>query len=178
VAEIASLIISNNSPINPQVVTLTGTGTGTSALPDLLINTKVKAKTFVGGGIYDPPVRQGISKKVKHGKTGVFYVAVQNNGTTLDSFRIQGAGDSTGFTVKYFLGAKGVTDITSNVVAGVYSTASIAPGAITGDATMIRVVVTVDKTVVKGQSRDLQISGSSNSNLSKTDAVHGVVLVN
>jgi hypothetical protein len=174
----AVLTIRDNATSGANTVTLTGTGM--SVQPNLLISTKVTAKTFVGSHIYDPTgtnSTQVVTQSVKRGKKGVFYVAIQNDGNTADSFRIQGAGDSTGFTVKYYLGASGNFDITSAVLAGTFSTPKMAAGAITGDATMIRMEVTVSRTAAKGTRRNVLVSGSSNTDSSKADAVQAVVQV-
>ena len=178
VAATASVVISNNSPINPRFVTLTGTGTSTR--PDLLISTKTKAKTFVGNHVYDPPAIQTITKSVKHGKKGVFYVAVQNDGNTAGPFRIVESEISTNLiTVKYFLGAKAkdAVDITSAVEGAGYTTASLAPGAITGDATMIRMEVTVSTNATKGTIPYVKVSGFSNPDSGTSDTVEAQVLV-
>jgi hypothetical protein len=173
----ASLIISNNSSINPKVVTLTGGGAASQ--PDLLISTKVKAKTFVGNHIQNSTgASQTVDQSVKRGRKGVFYVAIQNAGNIPGSFRIQGTGDdpTAGFTVKYFLGTKGKTDITSSMENGGYFT-SLGAGAITGDTGMIRVEVTVSRTAVKNTRTTVLVSGFASNDSSKSDTVQAVVNV-
>ena len=172
----AVLTISGNTDSGVSTVSLTGTGL--KVQPDLLISTKVKSKTFIGNQIYGTTgASEATTDTVKRGKKGVFYLAVQNDGSVADSFRIQGAGDSTGFTVKYYYGAKGDLDITDAVVAGTFSTSTLNAGHVTGDATMIRVEVVVDKTVAKGARRNVLVSGYSNTDGSKVDAVQAVVVV-
>jgi hypothetical protein len=172
----AVLTIEDSATSGANTVTLTGTGT--SIQPDLLISTKVTAKTFVGNHIYDSTgLSKTVTESVKRGGKGVFYVQIQNDGNAADSFLIQGAGDSAGFTVKYYLGASGNFDITGAVVAGSYRTSNLAPGAITSDATMIRVEVTVSRTAAKGARKNVPVSGFSNADSSKEDTVRAVVLV-
>jgi hypothetical protein len=174
----ASVIISNDSPTNPQVVTLSGSGAASQ--PDLLISTKKKLLSFVGDQIINTNGQsQTLTKFVRHGRKFVFYVAIRNDGNTAGSFHIHGTGDSTDSTVKYFLGAKkkDQIDITSVVEAGSFGTASMAPGAITGDATMIRGEVTVSRTAVAGTRIPLFVSGFSNTDSSKQDTVGVLVYV-
>ncbi|MGA2221802.1 MAG: choice-of-anchor D domain-containing protein [Verrucomicrobiia bacterium] len=172
----AVLTIEDSATSGANTVTLTGTGT--SIQPYLLISTKVTAKTFVGNHIYDPTgLSKTVTQSVKRGGKGVFYVPIGNDGNAADSFLIRGAGDSAGFTVKYYLGASGNFDITDAVVAGSYRTSNLAPGAITGDATMIRVEVTVSRTAAKGARKNVLVSGFSNTDSSKEDTVQAVVLV-
>ena len=176
-ASTASLIISNNTSDNPKVVTLTGSGAASQ--PDLLISTKVKAKTFVGNHIQNSTgASQTVVQSVKRGKMGIFYVAIQNAGNIPGSFRIQGAGDdpTAGFTVKYFLGTKGETDITSSMENGGYFT-TLGAGAITGDSSFIRVEVTVSRTATKQSFIKNKISGFASDDSSKRDSVQAVVLV-
>ncbi|MGD0652111.1 MAG: choice-of-anchor D domain-containing protein [Verrucomicrobiia bacterium] len=172
----AVLTIEDSATSGANTVTLTGTGT--SIQPYLLISTKVTVKTFVGNHIHDPTgLSKTVTQSVKRGGKGVFYVPIQNDGNAADSFLIQGAGDSAGFTVKYYLGATGNFDITSAVVAGSYSTTKMAAGAFTGDATMIRVEVTVNRTAARSARKIVLVSAFSNTDSSKEDSVRAVVLV-
>ncbi|MGD0016143.1 MAG: choice-of-anchor D domain-containing protein [Verrucomicrobiia bacterium] len=179
-AAAASVVINNNSAVNPKYVTLTGTGTG--GQPDLLINKNLNIKKFIGKGVLTPTnsiTVQTLTQNVKAKRKCISYVAIQNDGNAADSFRIQGIGDSGHFTVKYYLGSskKLATDITAAVVAGTFSTPNMAAGAVTGDTTMIRVEVTATSAALKGETDDVDVSAFSNTDATKTDQVRVHVLV-
>ena len=113
-------------------------------------------------------------KNVARGQKLVFYLPIWNVGYSTDSFLIYGSGDVAGaYTVKYFLGAipKESLDVTSMVKAGTFSTATLASGAYTGDATMLRVEITVDRHAVSKSTSVVTISGMSSVNIQKTDSV-------
>lgn len=55
------------------------------------------------------------------------FVGIQNDGTVADSFTLKGSGSHGRFIVRYFHGAK---DVTQRVVAGTYVTGKLQPGAI------------------------------------------------
>ena len=78
--------------------------------------------------------------------------------------------------MKYFLGAKGKTDITSSMENGGYFT-TLGAGAITGDTSMIRVEVTVSRTAVKNTRTTALVSGFASDDSSKRDSVQAVVNV-
>ncbi len=72
-----------------------------------------------------------------------FGISVQNDGTAADSFKLLGAGSSTHYNVKYL---DGTTIITSQVVAGTYTTPSLPPGG----SHLITAKVTVKSTAPAG----------------------------
>ena len=87
---------------------------------------------------------------------------------------MQGDAGSGGFTVTYRLGAKPAdsVDITAAVVAGGFSTATLAAGAVTGDATMIRVEVLADKALVSPKTtKTFKLTFASPGDPTKQDAV-------
>jgi hypothetical protein len=151
---------------------------------------------FIGAGIItdgsDPNLlkRQSYNLKVARGKKVVRYISVQNKGTVSDTVQILGVTTISSnatpahFKVKYFLGAKTPpnlsTDLTSaieGVGASSYSTASLAPDAITGDATWIRVEISVDKTAPHKSSCEVLVKGLSDGNSAKSDVVKITVTV-
>src|SRR5205823_12244581 len=56
-------------------------------------------------------------------------VMIQNDGSSADAFSVQGTGSSTGFTVNYYTGISGGSDITTAVTAGTYTVNNLGPGA-------------------------------------------------
>jgi tRNA pseudouridine-54 N-methylase len=72
----------------------------------------------------------------------IFVVKVQNDGNVADVFRLHGMSTNNNFKIKYLKGASGTTDITTAVVNGTYTTASIA----IGSAVTVRVKVTIKST--------------------------------
>ncbi len=174
----ASLGIWDNISGSPQLVSLTGNG-GLSQ-PDAAIGRTPNVKRMVGGGIVNTTgasqevqqfVRRGARKPVR------FYVSLRNIGSAPDSFTVQGDGDDTGFTVNYFLGSvvRDSLNVSTSVESGVFSSSTLAPTAITGDATMIRVEVFADKTVGKGVPKTFTLTFTSASDPSKVDVVKATV---
>lgn len=185
----ATLNINDNASGNPHKVTLTGNGTGSQ--PDGLVSSRRRANTFVGDGIYNDTAEfQTASQKSNRGRRRVFYARVQNDGNAADSFRVQGSDDiPLGISVKYFLGAvrdrscdgvppnpPGPCDITAAVKAGTFVTGTLAPGATTSDATLIRIEITVDKLANAGLY-DALVTFTSNSKPSQRDTVQASVAV-
>ncbi len=174
----ASLVISNDTPFNPQVILLTGHGRGSQ--PDGLISKNRKDKSFIGKNIFNTTgVGQEIAVKAGRGRKKVFFVRIQNNGNAADTFRVEGTGDvPQGISVRYFLGAipREAVDITSAVLSGAYATATMEASAFTGDATLIRVEVTVDKQAAPG-FYPTSITIRSASAPSRADTVKATVIV-
>jgi hypothetical protein len=110
-----------------------------------------------------------------------FYFSLQNLGTDPDAFKIKGTADVPGvFYVRYFLGSRnfgGITnEITAAVTAGNYTTATLAPKTITGNATWIRAEVTLDPLATQGTT-DIVITATSASNAFKTDLARAQVIL-
>ena len=176
-ARTASLAITNNASGSPHLVSLTGSGSVSQ--PDAAIGKTTKVKKMVGNGVISSTgVGEEFIQKVKRGaKRGPrFFIALKNIGTSADQFKVLGDGDSGGFTVKYFLGATGTTDITPTVEAGTHASSTLAPGAITGNDTMIRIEVFADKAVPKGTVNSFAITFTSVSDPTKVDLVKATVI--
>ncbi|MCG3149753.1 MAG: hypothetical protein PCFJNLEI_03218 [Verrucomicrobiae bacterium] len=181
----ATLQIIDNAAGSPHTVTLNGLGTGSQ--PDGQIAAKNKAKYYLGNNIINltgdaqEAIQKG--KRAKPGKAGkprYFYISVQNDGNTSDSYTVAGPTSLPGFaSIRYFLGAspkQDLLDITGAVGAGTYTTASLAVGATTGDATLIRVEFIVDSLAVAG-SQSFLVTLTSTSNPAKQDAVKATITV-
>lgn len=81
---------------------------------------------------------------------------------------------TSGFIVKVFLGAKPSEslDVTTAAGAATLGSGTMGPGAVTGDATMIRVEVCADKAVAhKGDTGVFCLKFTSTSDPSKQDTV-------
>jgi hypothetical protein len=174
----ASVVISNDTPVNTRLIALGGTGVNSQ--PDSLISKKRKAKSFIGRGIINTTgAAQEIVQKGKRGKPRVFYVNVVNAGNNTDSFKVQGNNDEPGlFTVKYFLGAvrSDSVEITGAAKSGSFSTGTLAAGASTSDATMLRIEVTPDRAAPPG-TYSVLVTTTSGADLSKSDSVKATVSV-
>jgi hypothetical protein len=107
-----------------------------------------------------------------------YYVAVRNAGTAPDQFLVQSqcqtSGDCSGFTARYFLGSRpsdGI-EVTAAVEAGTFATSTMEAGAVTGDATMIRVEVSASKAeVTRGATATFLLTFTSASDPTKQDTV-------
>jgi hypothetical protein len=174
----ANVVVDSDSPFTPQVIPVSGNGIGSQ--PDATISTRRGSKTYIGAGVINSTgADQTVSRKSARKRTKVFYIRCQNTGSTVDTFTVLGGGNvPQGVSVQYFVGAmpKEAVEITSAVVAGTYTTASLAPGAITGNATLLRVQVTADSDALSGSYSTL-ITFRSTSNPSKVDAVKTTLTV-
>jgi hypothetical protein len=175
----ATLEVNDNAPGNKHTVNLVGTSLGSQ--PDLQINKSKGKKRWVGVGVTTPPApldQQTYTQKCKLGKKRVFYVNIANLGNNPDSFTISGSQDLPGsYSVKYFLGAipQDSVDITSLVQSGSYKSSTMAGGAVTGIATMLRVEVTVDSAAMVGNTNNIIVSAISTNG--KPDEVTARVIV-
>jgi streptogramin lyase len=143
------------------------TATFNAYRPDLQI--ALGAKPAIGDNIYNSNAAgQTIKVKVSPGKSAVFEILVQNDAATSDSFRLKGPGKTKGFTVTYMNGSN---NITSAVTAGTYGTGSIA----SGSSVTITLKVVVAKTAKAGSVWNGLVTGTSQNDPSKFDAVKAVV---
>jgi hypothetical protein len=141
---LAQLNIPSNSTGSPQIISLNGIGN--AGQPDATIKRKGSSASYLGNDIYNVTGSdQTISTRARRGKSRTFFVRIQNDGNQTDQFRVQGPSDIPGvLTVKYLLGNDGSQDITAAVKAGTFTTSSLAAGATTGQATLIRVEIRID----------------------------------
>ncbi len=121
--------------------------------------------TLVGDGIYNTTaVGQKKTGSAPVGGTITFKMSVQNDGTAPDSLRVLAAGSTTAYSVKYKVGA---TDITAAVVAGTYTTPSLAVGA----SHLITVKVKVKSSAAVGSKVSRKATITSVGDTAKQDAV-------
>jgi len=174
----ATLAITDNAAGSPHLVSLTGTGS--IGQPDARIGKTRNLKTMRGGGVLNSTgVGQRIVRNLQRGgnHAAKFFIAVKNKGTSPDQFTVEGTGSSAGFTVRYFLGAAAPVDITSAVEAGTHASGTLAPTAVTSDATMIRVQISADKNVPRGTAKQFTIKFTSVADPTKVDVVIAKVIV-
>lgn len=94
--------------------------------PDARIGTAA-AGPFVGNNVYGAAgAGEAKTISVQRGHSGTLYADIQNDGLAAAAFKVTGPGGAHGFTLTYFHGA---TNVTWQVLAGTYSTGSLAPGA-------------------------------------------------
>jgi len=181
----ADLEFLDNASGSPQLLSLTGNG-GLSQ-PDAAIGRTVNVRRMVGGGIENTTgdgqefkqfIRRGARQPVR------FYVTLKNVGSAPDHFTVQGDGNGgesniVGFTVNYFLGSavRDSLDVSSAVKSGVFSSSTLAPTAITGDATMMRIeIFAANKTLLgKNVPATFKLTFTSASDPSKVDVVRAKV---
>jgi len=121
---------------------------------------------LLGNNVYNTTgAGQAATGSALRGKVITFGISVQNDGNAADSFKLKATGTATTrYTVKYY---KGTTDITARVVAGTYSTGTLAAGA----AVLITVKVTVKSTATAGSSVSRLVTVTSAASAVAKDAV-------
>jgi len=135
--------------------------------PDNLIKNSSES-IYLGDNVFNTDgAAQTKIQSVKAGRSATFHVMIQNDGSAADSFTVQGNGSSTGFSVKYYSGTSGGSDITAAVTGGTYNVSNLAPGA----NQVIRAVVTVSRGTAVGAVKDCLVTSSSVADNSKRDAV-------
>jgi hypothetical protein len=108
---------------------------------------------------------------VKPGRTATFYVRVQNDGTSSDTFTLEGAnGKRSGFIVHYF---HGTTNITSSVWAGSFSTGAIA----SSEAARLRITVKARSTTDRDSLTRVRLTASSVGEAGRQDVAKANVRV-
>ncbi len=102
------------------------------------------------------------------GKSATFDLKFVNAGTHSDTIAVSGCKSSSGFTVKYF---KGKTNVTTNVAAGTYKTATLAAGA----RQVLRLKIAVSSTVTAGKLDTCAVTASSGASPTRQDVVKAKV---
>ncbi|MEP7379436.1 MAG: fibronectin type III domain-containing protein [Chloroflexota bacterium] len=122
--------------------------------------------TFIGNNIYNTTgLNQAKTGAKLRGATIKFGISIQNDGSSADSFRLAVSGASSAmYTVTYW---HGTTNITAAVVAGTFSTPSLAPG----KTYLVTVKVKVNSSATKGSSTTRLVTISSGGDPTKHDAV-------
>ncbi len=135
--------------------------------PDLLIS-KHKAAGFAGNGIYNSSGgNQTKATAMAPGGTRHFFVKVQNDSGTADTFFLVGSHTGHGFTISYSSGGK---VIKNDVTKGTYFV-SVPAG---GERTVV-ITVSAKNTTPSGVSRSLKLIVRSAGDSAKVDAVKGLL---
>lgn len=132
---------------------------------------KIPRHPYVGDNTYNTTgLSQTVTVKARRGTSKSFSIRLENDGSVADSFSVAGPGAQTGFAAKYL---QGTNDVTSQIVAGTFTTSSLAPGA----SVVVRLVVTVKKSAASGVVKAWVVTASSTTSNSKQDAAKARVKV-
>ena len=92
--------------------------------PDSMIG-GTRTGHFVGNGVYSATgVGEVRALTIKRGKSDICYLKVQNDGLVAATFAIKATGAAHGINARFY---EGTANVTAGVVAGTYSTVTIAP---------------------------------------------------
>lgn len=124
---------------------------------------------FVGNDVYNTTgAGQTRSGSAARRRTVTYDVSVQNDAPFADTLRLRGTAGTARYSVAYLVVTAGVpTDVTGDVVAGTYTTPSLAPGA----THKVRVVVTVNAGAPAGSSLSATMMTKSTTDTSRKDTV-------
>ncbi len=122
----------------------------------------------VGDDIYNT-TGSGQAKRatVGRGASVKYVVTVENDAPFSDAVVVRGRGSSTAFSVRYLVGR---TDVTGDVTAGTYRTATVAPGG----TVSIKVVVTPTVSARAGARLDAKLTLRSTTHADRVDKVRFV----
>ena len=135
--------------------------------PDAKIG-KSSTGSFVGNGIYSGTAAgESLSVTVTRGKKGTLYLEFENDGLVNDSYRLHATGGATGFTPTYTVAG---TNVTSQIKAGTYVTATIPP------AGTVTVKLVVGVAISAGSSASFLVKATESG--VKADAVKAVIKAN
>jgi len=131
----------------------------------------VGAGALVGNGVYNTTGKgQTRQLTVHRTKTGTFTIKITNDGFAADTATLKGPGSTGAFKVTYL---SGTTNITASVVAGIYSTGLVGPGA----SRTIKLKVKVMSGASVGAKRSLLVSATSTGAGTPKDTVKATVKV-
>jgi len=119
----------------------------------------------IGKNIYNNTgVGQSLSVEIpKSGGSKTSFVRIDNKGHATDTFKIAGTAGNSNFTIEYFNGSTNVTNAVKN---GTFSTGNLAPG----KSFKLKVKITT-KTGAPNKTRNVLVTGKSNTDTSATDTV-------
>jgi hypothetical protein len=132
--------------------------------PDGLVK-KASVAAYSGDDVYNSTGNgQTVLTKTKRGRLATFQLKVQNDGTGSDAITVDGCASSRGFVVTY---ARGVNDITAEVVGGTYTIAGLAPG----DESTLVLSIRVARSVPIGKIKGCPVSMTSQASPTEEDVV-------
>ncbi len=154
--------------VDPTPATRSFTVQASGFQPDGRIRLKGDA-AYIGDNVYNlTGAFQTRATTARRGETRVFYVRAQNDGTATDTIRLRGCVGEPGFSVRYFYGSN---EITSQVAAGTYEFADLAPQA----SGTIRLEIGVQSSAVIGAIETCRVTATSASNPTRADQVRARV---
>ncbi len=154
--------------VDPTPATRSFTVQTSSFQPDGRIRLEGDA-AYIGDNVYNLTGDfQTRATTARRGETRVFYVRAQNDGTAADTIRLRGCVGEPGFSVRYFNGS---TEITSQVAAGTYEFAGLAPQA----SGTIRLEIRVQSSAVIGAIETCRVTATSASAPTRADQVRARV---
>ncbi len=147
---------------------------GSTVRPDALIK-PATGGAALGDDVYNlTGLGQSTSIATARKASRVFTIQVSNDGSTPEAFSVRGsAAASSAFTVAYLQGASGTTDVTAAVLAGSYTTAVLAPGAVA----TLRLRVTVRAGALLKAAQAAVVTVASTSRPTSRDVVVATVTV-
>ena len=129
---------------------------------------QVKGSTdpaFLGDGTYNSTgASQTRTLKALPGKTALFNLKIENDGTQADWLALSGPSSVSGFRASY---RDGASIVTSQVAAGTYSTGTLAPGA----SVTISIAVKVPKNAKPRTGASFLLTATSQADPARKDAV-------
>jgi uncharacterized membrane protein len=124
---------------------------------------------FTGNGIYNTTgAGQSRATRVPDLGTVTFTVRIQNDGNVADTFRVKGRGATNRYAVTY---RNGQTNVTAQVVAGTFTTGSLAPGGFRE----LRLTVKPKASTPRGATISRLTTITSQTDTTKKDAVEATV---
>ena len=138
-----------------------------TAQPDTLIALQNDFSDATGDGVYSPTA-QSKTQIAPNNQSVTYYIRMQNDGNITDSFAVLGTNSNSNWTISYYR-TDTLADITSQVVQGTYTTASVAQnGTVSPD---IRIVASASAAVQGTTSKDIKVVVTSMSDPAKSDEV-------
>jgi len=136
--------------------------------PDVLIKRYVGG-SFVCGNVYGTASRQHVTESIAAvGGSARALVRVQNDGNRDDRMTIHAPAGTSTFHVAYYLGNR---NITAQVTAGTYRTASLSPGRFV----TLRIKVTRTAAARPGQETIVRLTAVSGKDAAKHDVVAAII---
>ena len=150
---------------------------GDATTPTYQPDSKIKLASdpcYVGNNVYNTNgASQTRAVNAKQGAKRTFDIAVQNESSLTDSFTVSSSGSTSDFTVKFFEGLFGTTDITAAVVAGTYTLSDVP----STETQYIRMQITVNPSAPIGTIFVRLVTATSTHDGAKQDSPGGQVTV-
>lgn len=143
--------------------------------PDALVSLTPSPTDFIGANVYD--ASQVVSAASAPGATKTYYLELNNNGNTTDSFTVTGTPAPAGWTVAYFDAFSGGNDITAAVTGAGYTTAPLPRTGPTVNPIPLRVEVTPTGSHLPNDTLPVFVTATSVGDGTKKDTVRADTVV-